>query len=168
MTPDAHAVRQLDEYIRECIDDDAWPTAEQIMHIVNSSAGSACARPGCGLEEGIVCSRPDCPRGAAREAMTECTTWGCSNRAESMVSCEGEGVFPYCRECADLLISDGEERVGAVDDPVVSERDRYREAIEKAMRHLGKVPCDAQGKELCAACEAQITLCDALEYRDAA
>lgn len=51
---------------------------------------------------------------------------------------------------------------------VEAERDRYREAIQKAMRHLGKVPCDAPGLDLCPACEAQITLRDALEYRDAA
>lgn len=100
------------------------------------------------------------------QSSTPCETADCKGRAERYVSCEGEGAYAYCRDCADLLMRHGETDNGPVDDPVVIERDRYREAIQTAMRHLGKVPCDAPGEELCAACEAQITLRDALEYRE--
>jgi hypothetical protein len=73
-----------------------------------------------------------------------CTTAGCRNRAERYVSCENEGLFPYCGECAAILISGGESEHGAVDDPVVAERDRLAEALREAERlalgyHVGAV-----------------------------
>lgn len=50
------------------------------------------------------------------------------------MSCENEGAHPYCRECVEVLTSAGhEEDKGPVDDPVVAERDRYRETLKEIL-----------------------------------
>lgn len=43
--------------------------------------------------------------------MVECVTADCQNRADSSVTCEGEGAFPYCRDCAAVLLRGGESLV---------------------------------------------------------
>jgi len=62
-----------------------------------------------------------------------CATLGHGNqRATRYVSCEGNGSYPYCDECADVLIRGGEQDGGATDDPVVAERDRLQHIIDCA------------------------------------
>jgi hypothetical protein len=73
--------------------------------------------------------------GTCRTASTQqvpavvCTTFDCGGRATRYVSCEGEGRFAYCDECADILVRGGEIDGGAVDDPVVAERDALRALV---------------------------------------
>lgn len=72
-----------------------------------------------------------------RIGRVDCTTADCQGQAERYVSCEDEGFYPYCRDCAATLLSGGETDSGAVDDPVVAERDLYRAAIREAMDIMG-------------------------------
>lgn len=55
------------------------------------------------------------------------------------------GVFPYCNECAELLVRNGiGEDSGPSNDVTAAERDRYREAlVEISELHLGDSLTDA-------------------------
>lgn len=47
--------------------------------------------------------------------MVVCSTIGHEHRrAMRLVTCEGDGSFPYCGECAALLVRGGETDVGGV------------------------------------------------------
>jgi hypothetical protein len=55
------------------------------------------------VSDGTICQSADCHY--------------CRTPAVRYVSCEGEGSYPYCRECADVLIRVGEIDRGPVIDP---------------------------------------------------
>jgi hypothetical protein len=50
----------------------------------------------------------------ARSERVPCETADCQNRAEVYLTCEGEGAYPYCGNCAGVLRRVGEEERGAV------------------------------------------------------
>lgn len=49
-----------------------------------------------------------------RQLITECTTADCESPAVRLVSCEGEGSFPYCHECSTTLLGGHELDRGPV------------------------------------------------------
>lgn len=74
------------------------------------------------------------PEGLSSRSSTACESIDCQRRATVYLTCEGDGSYPYCDDCAEVLLRSGETDLGPVDDPVVAERDRYQHALEEIMR----------------------------------
>lgn len=120
------------------------PLRETILAVLNQMPSEAAPEHLAAQIEGQVRAWQQLNLSLGADPHVACSTDSCPQPAERYVTCEGEGPYPYCARCAEVLTGphSREDDMGPVADPVAELADR----LHTTLRQIAEL--DGPGAEL--------------------